>query len=391
MGKKGIIDDNHKGKLYLEWVGCKMKIFVFLMIFLSSSFLVYSQNRADTTLYIEPISGGSASDRTFFEENLKMELSAAGYNLIDDLMDAIYSMSASIAPEDDGNVLSITLNNVVESREMVTQELFYIKAEESYEVLPFLVWQMLANAPFLVTEAPPPPPPPPPMVATTDPNANRMAPIVNLINAVPDDDTWKNKWIYLGARFGPSLHFYMTGSKSYSDAVNIQGFTVEAGLEASVQVLDFLSVQVETVFSMDNADYRDLKPLVPPTDTKLSHMYNAAYLYLPFLVKAVLKPGRIFLLEPYGGAYLNLEFNGDLKIPVGGWIAGTEFGFKVGTGVLFFDFRYATDFLDTTVAGGNIYAGLVELRRHAASLTAGYKIGFLNRKQSATRFRGARY
>jgi hypothetical protein len=364
-----------------------MKPFMFLMIFLSSSMLVYSQNRADTTLYIEPISGGSASDRTFFEENLKMEVSAAGYNVIDELVDAIYSIGGSIAPEDDGNVLSITLSNVAESREMVTQELFYIQVEESYEVLPFLVWQMLANAPFLVTEAPPPPPPPP-VVASADPAANRMAPIVNLINAVPDDDTWKNKWIYLGAKFGPSLHFYMTGSDSFNENVDTRSFTVAAGIEASVQVLDFLSVQTEVNFGMDNADYRGLNPLSlqPP---KEDHVYKSSYLYFPLLVKVVLKPGRTFLVEPYGGAYLNLDLGlegNNMQIPVGGWLAGTGFGFKVGSGVLFFDLRYTMDFLDAAVDNE-----LIEVRRHTATISAGYKIGFLNRKQSATRFRGARY
>jgi hypothetical protein len=347
--------------------------------------LVYSQNRADTTLYIEPISGGSASDKTFFEDNLKMEVSAAGYNVIDELVDAIYSISGSIAPEDDGNVLSITLSNVAESREMVTQELFYIQVEESYEVLPFLVWQMLANAPFLVTEAPPPPPPP--VVATTDTsNANRMAPIVNLINAVPDDDTWKNKWIYLGAKFGPSLHFYMPVSGSLNDDADMQSFTVAAGLEASIQAFDFLSIQAEANFGMDNADYRGLKDQMA---NEVDHVYKAAYLYFPLLVKAVIKPGRIFLVEPYGGAYLNLDLGlkgNDMQIPIGGWLAGTDFGFKVGSGVLFFDLRYTMDFLDTTVADE-----LIEVRRHTATISAGYKIGFLNRKQSATRFRGARY
>jgi hypothetical protein len=254
-----------------------MKAFAFLMIFLSSSMLLYSQNRADTTLYIEPISGGSASDRTFFEENLKMEVSAAGYNVIDELFDAIYSISGSIAPEDEGNVLSITLSNVAESREMVTQELFYIQVEESYEVLPFLVWQMLANAPFLVSEAPPPPPPPPPqVVTTTDSNAAKMAPIVNLINAVPDDDAWKNKWIYLGAKFGPSLHFYIAGPDSHNGDADQQSFTVATGLEASIQVLDFLSVQLEVNFGMDNADYRGLTPLEPPSGGKVDHMYKAS-------------------------------------------------------------------------------------------------------------------
>jgi hypothetical protein len=384
-----ILDDNDDGKLYLARVGCEMKRFMFGMIFLSSSILAFSQNRADTTLYVEPITGGSPSDRTFFEENLKMEVSAAGYNLIDDLLDAIYSISSSIAPEDDGNVLSVTLSNVAESREMVTQELFFVRPEESYEVLPFLVWQMLANAPFLVTEAPPPPPPPPPTVVNTDSGgAARMAPIVNLINAVPDDDTWKNKWIYLGARFGPSLHFYMTGSNSFNKDVDIQSFTVETGLEASVQILDFLSVQTEVVFSMDNADYRDLNDRL---SAKVDHLYNAAYIYFPLIVKGVLKPGRTFLLEPYGGAYLSAGLGGEINLPVGGWLAGADFGFKVGTGVLFIDLRYATDFPDSTVSGGSAYSGLVEFRRHTATVSAGYKIGFLNRKQSATRFRGARY
>jgi hypothetical protein len=277
---------------------------------------------------------------------------------------------------------------VAESREMVTQELFFIQPEESYEVLPFLVWQMLANAPFLVTEAPPPPPPPP-AVVNTDTNASRMAPIVNLINAVPDDDTWKNKWIYLGAKFGPSLHFYMTGSNSFNKDVDIQSFTVETGLEASIQVLDFLSIQAEAVFSLDNADYRKLNQPGSGSPPKVDHMYNSVYLYFPLMLKVVLKPGRTFLLEPYGGAYLNTGLSGDMRLPIGGWLAGADFGFKVGSGVLFIDLRYATDFLDTTVSGD--YDGLVEFRRHTATVSAGYKIGFLNRKQSATRFRGARY
>jgi hypothetical protein len=109
-------------------------------------------------------------------------------------------------------------------------------------------------------------------------------------------------------------------------------------------------------------------------------------------LKGVIKPGRTLLIEPYGGAYLNADLGlkgSDMQIPIGGWLAGAGFGFKVGTGVLFFDLRYTMDFLDATVTGD--YPGLIEVRRHTATISAGYKIGFLNRKQSATRFRGARY
>lgn len=350
------------------------------MILLSSAGLVFSQNRADTTLFIEPISGGSPADRAFFEDNLKMEISAAGYTIIDDILDAIYSVSASIAPEDDGFVLSITLSNVEESREMVTQELFYTKVEESYEVLPFLVWQMLANAPFLVNEIPPPPPP---RVYNTDTesttNSGKMTPIVNLVNAVPDDDSWKNKWIYLGAKFGVSPRFYTAAG----DEANAESITIELGLESSIHVVDFLSVQIEVDFSLDTADYQNLPhPSDPPGDVT----YRSPILTFPLLLKGVLKPGVSFLVEPYGGAYLNLPLTAKIQPPIGGWIAGFDFGVKTGRGVIFFDFRYSTDFGSTKVDDRR-----VEFNRNIVSVTAGYKVGFLNRKQSASRFRGVRY
>ncbi|WP_100217130.1 hypothetical protein [Treponema primitia] len=296
-----------------------MKKLMCLTILLSSAILAYSQNRADTTLYIEPISGGSAADRAFFDENLKMEVNAAGYALIDDLLDAIYSISGALAPEDDGYVLSITLSNVEESREMVTQELFYVKVEESYEILPFLVWQMLANAPFLVTEAPPPPPP---RVYNTDTdssnNSGRMAPIVNLVNAVPDDDSWKNKWIYLGAKFGVSPRFY-TSSR---DETNAETITIEVGVDAGIQVLDFMVVQLEADFSLDTADYQQLEypsGVTPPPSVAnpgpIDITYKTPVFNFPLLIKGVLKPSRSFLVEPYGGAYLNLPLGTESAPP----------------------------------------------------------------------------
>jgi hypothetical protein len=340
------------------------------MILLSSASLVFSQNRADTTLFLEPISGGSSADRAFFEDNLEMEISAAGYTMIDDVLDAIYSINASIAPEDDGFVLSITLNNVKESREVVTQELFYTQVEESYEMLPFLVWQMLANAPFLVNDIPPPPPP---QIYNTDTestnNSGRMTPIVNLVNAVPDDDSWKNKWIYLGAKFGVSPRFYTAVGKE----PNTESITIELGVESSIQAVDFLSVQMEANFSLDTVDYQN-------------ETYRTPIFTFPLLLKVVLKPGRSFLVEPYGGAYLNLPLTAEIQPPVGGWTAGFDFGVKTGSGVIFFDFRYSTDFGSIKVHGGE-----GEFNRNIVSVTAGYKVGFLNRKQSASRFRGARY
>jgi hypothetical protein len=349
-----------------------MKKLICLMFFLFSASLVFSQNRVDTTLFIEPVSGGSQADRSFFESNLKMEISAAGYTIIDDILDAIYSISASIAPEDEGFVVSITLSNVEESREMVTQELFYTKVEESYEVLPFLIWQMLANAPFLVST----PPEPPPQVYHTESttNSGKMAPIVNLVNVVPDDDSWKNKWIYLGAKFGVSPRFYT----ATGDTANTESITIDLGFESSIHAANFLSVQLEVDFSLDIVDYQN-----SPSD----HVtYRSPILTFPLLLKGVLKPGESFLVEPYGGVYLNLPTTAKIQPPFGGASVGVDVGVKTGKGIIFFDFRYSTDFGSTKVDDGR-----AEFNRNIVSVTAGYKIGFLNRKQSASRFRGVRY
>jgi hypothetical protein len=105
-------------------------------------------------------------------------------------------------------------------------------------------------------------------------------------------------------------------------------------------------------------------------------------------LKGVLKPGVSFLVEPYGGAYLNLPLTAKIQPPVGGWLAGFDFGVKTGRGIIFFDFRYSTDFVSTKAIDDDTR---IEFKRNIVSVTAGYKVGFLNRKQSASRFRGVRY
>jgi hypothetical protein len=336
-------------------------------------------------VYIERLKGGTAAERAFFEENLAMEVRAAGYNVFDDVLDAVYSIGGSIAPEEGGKALSLALSNVAESREMVIQELFFVEKEDAYELLPFLVWQMMANAPFLVLEAPPPPPPAESAAASVARAAGRGSappPIVNLVNAVPDDEAWKNKRLFLGAKFGPRLQFYRTGPASPTKDADLQNFTLGAGLEASVRVLDLLALQAEVNFGTGNADYRGL----PREDTTADHLYRASYLSFPLLAKGVITPGDIFLVEPYGGAYLtlNLALPGeDLRLPPGGWLAGIALGVKAGSGVFSLDFRYATDFWDATVTGE--YGGLVELRRRSAAMSAGYKLGFVNRGSTGRR------
>jgi hypothetical protein len=371
-----------------------MKKIVGVTVFLFSVGLIFSQNRADTTIYVEPISGGTRAEQSFFDENLKMEVAAAGYTLIDEMVDATYSVGGSIAPEDDGNVLSITLSNVEQGRELVAQELFYVSVEESYEVLPFLIWQMLANAPFIVIDVPPTPPPAPVSISSsssgdTSNNSGKIATIVNLVNAVPDDDSWKHKWIYTGIRLGLSPRMYQ-----FAETNSSWDFKPEVDLELGLHFLDFLTLQVEVNFNMENVPF--MAPSDPAQPTVLSsYSFDPGLIAFPVLLKGVLKPGLNFIIELYGGAYFISPIiiikppELDSVLSRIGWIAGFDFGVKSGSGIIFFDFRFSMDLEDTKVV--NSLGSGVEYKRIVAAIVAGYKIGFMNRKQGISHFRGARY
>ncbi|AEF84584.1 hypothetical protein TREPR_0177 [Treponema primitia ZAS-2] len=361
-----------------------MKKLLCVTICFFSAVLVFSQNRADTTIFVEPVTGGSRADQSFFEENVKMEVSAAGYTIIDDLLDAIYSVSSSLAPEDDGNVLSITLSSVREGRELVAQELFYTRVEESYEQLPFLVWQMMANAPFLVSEAPPPVVIAPPS-DTSENNSGRIANIVNLVNAVPDDDSWKHKWIYLGGKIGLSPRLYSPSG----DDFDVWTFTGEAGVDAGIHVVNFLTIQTEAIFSLDNAEFSSLKAASADGTVAAGAKgkYTTPLFTIPFLVKGVIKPGTSYLVEPYGGIYTTIALTEDSKPSPLGWCAGLDFGIKSGAGILVFDMRFNMDLLNNTTVKDK----RVEYQRYVISVTAGFRTGFMNRRQGVNRLRGARF
>jgi hypothetical protein len=357
-----------------------MKKFFFILILISLAILVYAQNRADTTVVIMPITGGSPEDEDFFEENLKMEVSAAGYTILEaeSLVKAIYSVSASISTEDDGKVLSISLGDVAEDRELVSQELFYYDREETYENLPFLVWQMLANAPFLVsddangggangygadgangrgangygygsnngdgsnTSS----------SSSTD-NSNKIANIVNLVNAVPEDDSWKRKWVYLGGKFGilPQFSMQKVGGSSQ------QHISFGGGAEVGFRILEFLAIQGELNYSLEKYDAA-----------------STSLLSFPILVKGVFFPGKYNMLEPYVGMYMTapLEQPQDYPVPFLGWAAGIDFGIKAGPGVLFLDLRYAAD----------ISSQSSDRVRSIFALYVGYKYGVFNRRNN---------
>jgi hypothetical protein len=101
---------------------------------------------------------------------------------------------------------------------------------------------------------------------------------------------------------------------------------------------------------------------------------------IPLLLKFTLGFGSIasqffvgpYLSAPIGQLEQNVSGYGSDKLdfsPSPGIMLGTSFGVKLGPGLLFFDGRYATDFVATTVDGNDAY------NRSKFLFSLGYEFG----------------
>jgi hypothetical protein len=194
------------------------------------------------------------------------------------------------------------------------------------------------------------------------------APAAGSADAVSDDDSWKNKWIYVGGKLGIAPRMYGVAKNdpdnTYKSEMTLP-FTL--GVEAGIQPLNFLKIQIEADFSLDFSDGANLGKS------------NALVLNFPLLVKGVFKPGRLVLVEPYGGMYLNLPLSSKSYVtsPLLGWSAGVDFGTKAGPGIVALDFRFSMNLGNYLVDTNDTQ---VEFAGYSVAVTAGYRIGFRNRK-----------
>jgi hypothetical protein len=221
---------------------------------------------------------------------------------------------------------------------------------------------------------------------------------------VPDSDAWKYKRLYMGLRGGISARFYKTPWSDPYVANDARLLTFDAGLQIAVSLADFFDIQVEALFTKDDALFRGLDMQRDPVSdgvvqVPFSETFDSFSLMVPLLLKFSFKPGP-FLVAPFGGAYFTVplgkangsggapEFNGTpaskrgsydaaLDIPIG-FTVGFSLGVKLGPGVLFTDIRYAQDIGTTTITASN---GNRLYNRNMASFTLGYLFGFIDRKR----------
>ena len=333
-----------------------MKRLIGIVCFCFVSLAVFGQSRDDVVVYVAPTTGGTAEERAFFDENIKMEVKGANYNLVDVEHDADYTIKMNISQEEDWddptvmiNVFLMVLIDNTDGHEVIQFSWEYQEVEEMYQWNLYLVYQALANVPM------------------------------TKLTAVPDSNHWRNKWLYVTAYALADFQFGFFDKKllETSTSANRSPYTFylspAISLALEFQFLHFMSAEAGFVGAQQDFG-----------GTGISGMRFA----LPLMLKFPLKPSKHFMLEPYLGLQFNMPVaSANIDTSIFAWLVGFQYGTRAtDRGALLVDFRITGEIpgLNTKVTT-SLVAGqapqLIDLSVFDIYIGVGFKIGFYNRLQ----------
>jgi hypothetical protein len=324
-----------------------------MLLFLFLTISAHAQDRSRMSVYVPMPTGGMQSQRSYFQENFKMELIGANYPVAEDRSSSMYTLLLDIQDnpgfdsrrpineENNRYDLGIKLERSGDDYEIVSFSFPFSDTESMSGWNLFLLYQALANA------------------YTPEVTAQLIA--------MPIDDRWRNKWLYLSVGAGvDSTHFL---EENWEKGINriywgLVMPVVKLGLE--FQFLDAFSLGLGMV------NLRELN------DGERWIFSLSAPLLLKWVIKPDYKRFSNAMMEIYGGTELSAHFGGEAP-----WlmvVAGVELGIKGGS-------RYAWT-LDMGAAYGlQGNSSLVDGVRYNIlrfTLALGWKTGFLDRHKKAS-------
>ncbi|MDR0400169.1 MAG: hypothetical protein LBH51_04430 [Treponema sp.] len=278
---------------------CPFPVLAFVLLFgppFFSSSPLFSQSRNDVSVFIAPVTGGTLEQRAFFAENFRSELIGAHYAVADSRESGDYAMFLRISRDGGGeggaaagpaNLLNLSLVDNEDGGEIVQFSWAFAALEDMYQWNLHLIYQAMANVPL------------------------------TKIAAAPEDDYWRNKWIYAAGYGGvdPTFGFYDSGNDAaYQNRDYTFYFAPLFGLGMEFQFLGFMSTELGVMASPYAIDAE----------------HNAVVFGLPLLLKFPLKPSRHFMLEPYAGFQFNTSSQSSIIPPLFSWVGGFQYAIKAG-------------------------------------------------------------
>jgi hypothetical protein len=317
-------------------------------------------------VFISSATGGTSLEQSYFKSRLSEAVRQVGYEVVNTMEASDFYITIDLEKSEGYNAVALALYDTQTEDMIATNAMGYERTSDMDKWNRYLIYELMADAPT------------PTGTANTDADETASGAKSKSPSGLGSPDYWA----YLGARAGYSMRFYTDPGK------NIGGFksddwplgnTFEAGIQASGQVLPFLAIQAEGLFTMDTA----LKKL-----KKVDIEYKTMSLKFPLVVKFTFRPEQ-WLIAPLGGIYINaplLKMRQTIKDDESwykwkwksiGWTAGVEVGRRLGPGTLFLDLRYAADIGDTFIDWQGADTSMY--RRTAATISLGYDFGLFKK------------
>jgi hypothetical protein len=211
--------------------------------------------------------------------------------------------------------------------------------------------------------------------------------------AAANENGYTNKWLYLGARLGPSVRFYTPSGDTPYTGGDTRAVSLDTAFQVSFLALPFLSFQGEMIFTWDTASGWDYLGTSNDEIDRYTWDHTAFSLQFPLMVKLNFYPGK-FRISPFLGAYYLLPL-GNLETtnsrtdekqsvsyrvsPPFGLLGGLSAALKLGPGMIIADVRYSADLGEPESPDTEIKT----YRRNMVSLTLGYEFGFFTKNRGA--------
>ena len=205
--------------------------------------------------------------------------------------------------------------------------------------------------------------------------------------------TYKNRWLFLGARLGPSLRIYTPQGDTAFTGGDTYGPSLDTGFHANLQILPLFSLQAEMIFTLDKASVWFYTPNAGNPESVDSHtrQFTGYFLQFPFMAKLNFYPGK-FRISPFLGAYgivplgqMTLNDNTGEETfsysltPSLGLLGGLSAAFPAGPGMVFADLRYAADLAEPEEG-----RGIETYRGHKLVISLGYEFAFFKKRQTGS-------
>jgi hypothetical protein len=341
------------------------RIAYFLLFLILAGVSSFAQ---EVTIYLEGV--GTQEQVSFFRDSFAIEVPSYGYRLVDSSANADYSIRYVISPQGRMFTLEASIVRLSDRATLASNSYYFEYLEDMLPYNQLVIFTLVNNIPK-----------------------------PDVVVGVAEDDSWRNKWLYLRASLDYPISFYTLlgtgliknsgvyfGKEEKPDYVMPIDNRIVAmpaiTLGVEVQVLSFLSIEPFAQVNWDHMNEKDFFSFAAGLEVKFPLKFVKHVMLEPYLAGLYTLP--FTLLTPASDIFVSTPL-----VTAG---AGVQLSIKRGKAdAIFFDIGYWYDIGDVGIK--NHYKSsdpllkdlapnpeTIHFQRSIIRIGVGYKFGLFNRK-----------